>query len=169
MSGPESVLIVGTGLIGTSIALALREQGVTVYLTDRDPATVRLASELGAGVEWNPGRPADLDADAAWYPGRPVDLAVIAVPPDLVAEQLARLQRAGAARFYTDVASVKALPIRQAEALGCDLTAYAAGHPLAGRERPGPPRPAPTCSSDVRGPCARPSRPRPTRWRPCAG
>ncbi|GIH74040.1 prephenate dehydrogenase [Planobispora longispora] len=138
MSGPESVLIVGTGLIGTSIALALREQGVTVYLTDRDPATVRLASELGAGVEWNPGRPADLDADAAWYPGRPVDLAVIAVPPDLVAEQLARLQRAGAARFYTDVASVKALPIRQAEALGCDLTAYAAGHPLAGRERSGP-------------------------------
>ncbi|GGS53113.1 prephenate dehydrogenase [Planobispora rosea] len=138
MSGLESVLVVGTGLIGTSVALALREQGVTVYLTDRDPATVRLASELGAGIEWNPGRPAHLDAGAEWYPGRPVDLAVIAVPPDLVAEQLARLQRAGAARFYTDVASVKAAPIRRAEALGCDLATYAAGHPLAGRERSGP-------------------------------
>ncbi|GAA3167564.1 prephenate dehydrogenase [Planomonospora alba] len=138
MSGLESVLVVGTGLIGTSVALALREHGVTVYLTDRDPAAVRLASELGAGVEWTPGRPADLPADAEWHPGRPVDLAVVAVPPPVVAERLAELQRAGAARFYTDVASVKALPIRQARRLGCDLSVYAAGHPLAGRERSGP-------------------------------
>ncbi|MBG0817487.1 prephenate dehydrogenase [Planomonospora sp. ID82291] len=138
MSGPESVLVVGTGLVGTSVALALREHGVTVYLTDRDPAALRLARELGAGVEWSPGRPADLDPGVAWHPGRPVDLAVIAVPPQLVAEQLARLQQAGAARFYTDVASVKALPIRRARELGCDLSSYAAGHPLAGRERSGP-------------------------------
>ncbi|MFC4059998.1 prephenate dehydrogenase [Planomonospora corallina] len=138
MSGLESVLVVGTGLIGTSIALALREHGVTVYLTDRDPAAVRLASELGAGIEWTPGRPADLPADAVWHPGRPVDLAIVAVPPPVVAGRLAELQRAGAARFYTDVASVKALPIRQARELGCDLSVYAAGHPLAGRERSGP-------------------------------
>ncbi|GAT64714.1 prephenate dehydrogenase [Planomonospora sphaerica] len=138
MSGPESVLVVGTGLVGTSVALALREHGVTVYLTDRDPAALRLARELGAGVEWSPGRPADLDPAVEWHPGRPVDLAVIAVPPHLVAGQLAELQRAGAARFYTDVASVKALPIRGARELGCDLSSYAAGHPLAGRERSGP-------------------------------
>ncbi|GIH95031.1 prephenate dehydrogenase [Planobispora siamensis] len=138
VSGLESVLVVGTGLIGTSVALALREQGVTVYLTDRDAAAVRLARELGAGIEWHPGRPADLDPDLPWHPGRPVDLAVVAVPPHLVAEQIAQLQRAGAARFYTDVASVKALPLRRAEELGCDLSTYAAGHPLAGRERSGP-------------------------------
>ncbi|OUC96958.1 prephenate dehydrogenase [Streptosporangium minutum] len=124
VSSPESVLVVGTGLIGTSVALALREQGVTVYLADRDAGAVRLARELGAGTEWTAGRT--------------VDLAVIAVPPQVVAAQLADLQRAGAARFYTDVASVKALPLRQAADLGCDLTTYVAGHPLAGRERSGP-------------------------------
>lgn len=124
MSGLESVLVVGTGLIGTSVALALREHGVTVYLADRDAGAVRLARELGAGIEWRGDRQ--------------VDLAVIAVPPHLVADQIARLQREGAARFYTDVASVKRLPIGQASALGCDLTTYIAGHPLAGRERSGP-------------------------------
>ncbi|MEU4832074.1 prephenate dehydrogenase [Streptosporangium sp. NPDC023615] len=124
MSGLESVLVVGTGLIGTSIALALRDQGVTVHLADRDAASLRLARELGAGVEWAEGTRADV--------------AVIAVPPHAVAERLAALQKAGAARFYTDVASVKVLPLAQAADLGCDLTTYVAGHPLAGRERSGP-------------------------------
>ncbi|MFI6510641.1 prephenate dehydrogenase [Streptosporangium sp. NPDC050855] len=124
MSGLESVLIVGTGLIGTSIALALREHGVTVHLADRDAASLRLARELGAGVEWDEGTR--------------VDVAVIAIPPHAVAERLAVLQKAGAARFYTDVASVKVLPLGRAAELGCDLTTYVAGHPLAGRERSGP-------------------------------
>ncbi|RCG33366.1 prephenate dehydrogenase [Sphaerisporangium album] len=118
-------MIVGTGLIGTSVALALREHGLTVLLADQNPGFVRLASELGAGVEWTPGGP-------------PADLAVIAVPPQFVAEWLLDLQKTGAARFYTDVASVKALPIAQAAQRGCDLTTFVAGHPLAGRERSGP-------------------------------
>ena len=138
MSGLESVLVVGTGLIGTSIALALREQDVVVYLADRDAGAVRLARELGAGTEWADGMTADI--------------AIIAVPPQLVAGQLAELQRAGAARFYTDVASVKVLPLRQAASLGCDMSTYVAGHPLAGRERRDPRRPAPTCSSAAVGP-----------------
>ncbi|MEV6981909.1 prephenate dehydrogenase [Sphaerisporangium sp. NPDC051017] len=121
----ETVLIVGTGLIGTSVALALREHGLTVLLADQNPGAVRVASELGAGAEWVPG-------------GHPADLAVIAVPPQFVAEWLLDLQKTGAARFYTDVASVKALPIAQAARLGCDMTTFVAGHPLAGRERSGP-------------------------------
>ncbi|MET8159483.1 prephenate dehydrogenase [Sphaerisporangium sp. NPDC005289] len=123
--GIESVLVVGTGLIGTSVALALREHGVTVKLTDQSPGAVRVACELGAGDEWEPG-------------GGRVDLAVIAVPPQFVADWLLDLQKTEAARFYTDVASVKALPIEQARRLGCDMSAYVAGHPLAGRERSGP-------------------------------
>ncbi|WP_308249908.1 prephenate dehydrogenase [Sphaerisporangium fuscum] len=120
-----SVLVVGTGLIGTSVGLALRERGLTVKLADQDAGAVRVACELGAGEEWRPGE------------GR-VDLAVIAVPPQFVAEWLLDLQKTEAARFYTDVASVKALPIAQAVQLGCDMTSYVAGHPLAGRERSGP-------------------------------
>ncbi|GGM63377.1 prephenate dehydrogenase [Thermopolyspora flexuosa] len=126
----SSVLVVGTGLIGTSVALALREHGLEVYLADRDDRAVRLARELGAGREWPP--PGGRDEIA------PVDLAVVAVPPPYVADELLRLQREGAARCYTDVASVKALPLERAAAIGCDLSSYLAGHPLAGSERSGP-------------------------------
>ncbi|GAB1817545.1 prephenate dehydrogenase [Herbidospora sp. RD11066] len=119
-----SALVVGTGLIGTSLALALRRRDIRVLLADRDPGAARLASELGAGQPWDGTERADI--------------AVIAVPPQFVAEQLLELQKTEAARFYTDVASVKALPIAQASVLGCDLSTYVAGHPLAGREKSGP-------------------------------
>lgn len=39
----RTVLVVGTGLIGTSAALALRKRGVRVLLADRDQGAVRLA------------------------------------------------------------------------------------------------------------------------------
>ena len=39
MTAPARVLVSGTGLIGTSIALALREKGTEVWLSDADPAT----------------------------------------------------------------------------------------------------------------------------------
>ncbi|HEX7188102.1 MAG TPA: 3-hydroxyacyl-CoA dehydrogenase NAD-binding domain-containing protein, partial [Actinomycetes bacterium] len=48
--GIRTCLVVGTGLIGTSVALALRRHGVEVHLTDRDPVAVRRATELGAGT-----------------------------------------------------------------------------------------------------------------------
>jgi prephenate dehydrogenase len=124
----RTVLVVGTGLIGTSLALALRRKGVRVLLADRDQGAVRLARELGAGEEWQPG---ERQAET-------IDLAVIAVPPGHVANELLSLQESGVARFYTDVASVKAEPIEHAARLGCDLTSYVASHPLAGREKSGP-------------------------------
>jgi len=120
------VIIIGTGLIGTSIALALREQGSAVWLTDRDPAAARLAADLGAGTLL----PENNDD--------PADVAVIAVPPAAVAATLAAAQARQLARSYTDVASVKQLPVNQARERGCDLTGYVPGHPLAGREKHGP-------------------------------
>ena len=42
---PEPVLIVGAGLIGTSIGLALRAREVDVRLTDHDPANLAAAVE----------------------------------------------------------------------------------------------------------------------------
>jgi prephenate dehydrogenase len=119
-------IIIGTGLIGTSIALALRERGSDVWLTDADPAAARLAADLGAGDPL-PAAPA-----------APADVAVIAVPPDAVAATLADAQARRLAAAYTDVASVKQLPVAQARELGCDLTRYVPGHPLAGREKHGP-------------------------------
>jgi prephenate dehydrogenase len=121
--------VIGTGLIGTSIALALREHGSSVWLADSDPAAARLAADLGAG---------ELLPDVLPVPA---DVAVLAVPPDAVAATLAAAQArgpAGLARCYTDVASVKQLPVAQALDLGCDMTCYVPGHPLAGREKHGP-------------------------------
>ena len=40
------VAVIGTGLIGTSVALALREHGVSVWLTDTDPEAARLAASI---------------------------------------------------------------------------------------------------------------------------
>ena len=127
MTELASVVVVGTGLIGTSVALALRERGVTVWLADQDDEAVLLAANLGAGVA--------LPADGV--PGGPADVAVIAVPPAGVAAQLRAAQDRGLARAYTDVASVKELPLAGARELGCDLASYLPGHPLSGRERSG--------------------------------
>jgi prephenate dehydrogenase len=116
-----TVLIIGTGLIGTSIGLALG--GRDVWLSDADPSSAALAADLGAGLV---------------HDGRPVDLAVLAVPPEAVASTLLSAQRGGLAHWYTDVASVKRLPVEAARAAGCDLVSYVPGHPLAGREKHGP-------------------------------
>jgi prephenate dehydrogenase len=150
---PAGVVIIGTGLMGTSVGLALRERGVRVWLADGDPRAAGLAASLGAGdllpagVQASPPRSGCVPAAApgsagvpvfAPPPGGPADLAVLAVPPDAVAPVLAASQAAGLAACYTDVASVKARPLAAARALGCDLARYVPGHPLAGRERSGP-------------------------------
>jgi prephenate dehydrogenase len=128
MTAPARVLIVGTGLIGTSVALALRAKGTEVWLSDADQATARLAANIGAGTVVSDLRDAKGIAD----------VAVLAMPPAAVGAELAFAQECAVADVYTDVASVKALPAAQAAALGCDLERYVPGHPLAGRERHGP-------------------------------
>jgi prephenate dehydrogenase len=123
-----TVLVFGTGLIGTSVALALRAKGADVWLSDRDEATAQLAADLGAGTVVPDLRDAKGIAD----------VAVLAMPPAAVAAALALGQEHGVADVYTDVASVKGLPVEQVRQLGCDLSSYVPGHPLAGRERHGP-------------------------------
>jgi prephenate dehydrogenase len=128
VTGPARVLVAGTGLIGTSVALALRAQGTEVWLSDADPATAKLAADLGAGNVVPDLRDAKGIAD----------IAVLAMPPAAVGAQLAFTQECAVADVYTDVASVKVLPVQQARSLRCELDRYVPGHPLAGRERQGP-------------------------------
>ncbi|MEU8579720.1 prephenate dehydrogenase [Streptomyces abikoensis] len=120
----RTALVIGTGLIGTSAALALAARGVRVHLMDHDPAQARTAAARGAGTDQ--------------APDGPVDLAIVAVPPAHVAATLDEAIRGGLARAYLDVASVKGGPRRELEALGCDLSGYLGTHPMAGRERSGP-------------------------------
>ncbi|MGW2033812.1 prephenate dehydrogenase [Streptomyces sp. NPDC001811] len=120
----RTALVIGTGLIGTSAALALTQRGVTVHLADHDPEQARTAAALGAGTDQ--------------APEGPVDLAIVAAPPAHVARVLADAMRRGVARGYVDVASVKGGPRRELEALGLDLAAYIGTHPMSGREKSGP-------------------------------
>lgn len=117
-------MVIGTGLVGTSAALALAGRGIKVHLVDDDPDSARTAAALGAGTDEAPE-------------GR-VDLAIVAVPPAHTASVLATAMRAGVARGYLDVASVKGGPRRELESLGADLTPYIGTHPMAGKERSGP-------------------------------
>ncbi|MGW8556075.1 prephenate dehydrogenase [Streptomyces tubercidicus] len=120
----RTALVIGTGLIGTSAALALHARGVQVFLEDHDQAQALTAAALGAG--------------SAEAPPGPVDLAIVAVPPAHVATALADAMRRGVACAYIDVASVKGGPRRELETMGRDLSGYLGTHPMAGKERSGP-------------------------------
>jgi prephenate dehydrogenase len=121
---PEPVLVVGTGLIGTSLALALRRRAVTVWLADTDAHALEVAASRGAG----------LPAPEGGVPS----LVAVAVPPAATAAVVARaLDRFGEA-VVTDVASVKVPVHRALVASGVDASRYVGGHPMAGREVSGP-------------------------------
>jgi prephenate dehydrogenase len=117
------VRIVGAGLLGSSIGLALRALGIDVILSDISPTTVRLAIDYGAGRAAHAG-----DAPA---------LIVVCVPPDVVAQTVAAELAAYPDALVTDVASVKLAPLGELRALGADVSRYVGSHPMAGRERGG--------------------------------
>jgi prephenate dehydrogenase len=121
LAGP--VRIVGTGLLGTSIGLALRHLGVDVILANRSPAALRLAIDYGAGREAAPD-----DAPT---------LVIVAVSPDSTAELVAAELEANPTALVTDVASVKAGILADLEARGADTARYLGSHPMSGRERGG--------------------------------
>lgn len=115
-----SVLVIGTGLIGASVALALRRAGVDVVLDDADPASVALAVERGAGR-----RVTDEDDPA---------IVVVAVPPSSAAGVLAVASVRWPSATLTDVTSVKESVLVQAVDQGADAHRLVGGHPMAGRE-----------------------------------
>ena len=120
---PGPVLIIGSGLIGGSIGLALSAAGEHVLVSDSSPGTERLAHEMGVGEPFD-----GTEEEPA--------LVIVAAPPDvagaLVAQALARFPRA----VVTDVASVKqsVLDDVAAHAVPDHLPRYAGAHPMAGRE-----------------------------------
>ena len=121
LAGP--VRIVGTGLLGTSIGLALRAKGVDVSLADASPASLELAIDYGAG--------------RAARPGDEPQLIVVCVPPDVTARTVAAELRDFPHALVTDVASVKVAPLEALLAEGADVSRYIGSHPMAGRERSG--------------------------------
>lgn len=122
MSGVASVQVIGAGLIGTSIALGLRDHGVDVHLDDADPEHLRVAVDRGAGVA---GR-----ADAP-------ELVIVAIPPAAVPAAVINALTEWPNAVVTDVASLKG-PVAEVVAALPDADRYVGSHPMAGRERSGP-------------------------------
>lgn len=118
----RAVHIVGTGLIGASLGIALTRAGYAVTLEDQSPTSAALAQDLGAGHVGATGAP---------------DLVVVATPPDVTAATVQRALERWRSAAVTDVASVKGAVLRTLEAAGADTTRYVGAHPMAGRERSG--------------------------------
>lgn len=120
----SSVHVVGAGLIGTSIGLALSRAGHTVTLADPSPTAVALAADLGAGTAMEPQAP---------------EVVIVAAPPDVAAEVIVAALAKWPDAVVTDVASVKSTILRDVEtgATVAQLPRYLGSHPMAGRERSG--------------------------------
>ena len=109
--------IVGTGLIGGSIGLALRARGWHVTGTDRDPARAARGVDLGA-----------LDAvgdDPA------AEITFVATPVASIAETARRALKDGTG-VVTDVGGVKAGVVSEV-----GHPRFVGGHPMAGSEQEG--------------------------------
>lgn len=127
------IAIIGTGLIGTSIGLALKRaklQNVEVVGHDREPEHAAKAKKLGAvdRTEWNLIRTVER-----------AGLIILAVPVTAVKEILevtAPYLPEGA--VVTDTASTKAEVLRWADQLLPETVHFVGGHPMAGKELSGP-------------------------------
>lgn len=120
-----SVLVIGAGLVGTSVGMALRAADVEVFLEDRAASHALVAASLGAGQYRVP------DAHE-------VDLVVVATPPlaipDVVCQALERFPDA----VVTDVGSVKSALIRTVQEKSAHSARFVASHPMAGSQFTGP-------------------------------
>ena len=126
-----NVAIVGLGLIGGSVALALRgaRPDANIIALDSDDSQLDLALRAGA-----------IDAAATSFAAvEDADIVLVAVPVAQTAAIFGSLARhLGANAVLTDVGSTKRSVIAAARAgLGAKVAQFVPGHPIAGREHTG--------------------------------
>ena len=127
----DKLAIVGTGLIGGSFALALKQAGAVreVLGVGRSPARLTVARELGL-----------IDRAVDWAEAGQADCILLALPvgeTEAVLKNLVPHLKAGA--IVTDVGSTKLNVIEAARtALGARFADFVPGHPIAGSEQSGP-------------------------------
>jgi prephenate dehydrogenase len=119
MALPKSVTIFGTGLIGGSLALALKRATPSVRISGVDrPEILARARELGM-----------VDADDP----QGSQLFILAAPVGQILKLIDGIPQSGA--IVTDVGSTKVAICRKAEERGLN---FVGGHPMAGSEKNGP-------------------------------
>jgi prephenate dehydrogenase len=123
--------LIGTGLIGGSIGLALREKGLVGKIIgfDRDGVTCRKAVQREA-VDLAVESPAEAVQDA--------DLVILAVPVISAVEVLRELMPViGRGTIITDVGSTKSAIMAAVEQILPAGVSFIGGHPMAGSEESG--------------------------------
>lgn len=119
---PVTAQILGCGLIGTSIGMALVEAGWSVHLSDLNPANEEMAAAKHAG---QPGRAAN------------PDVVIVAIPPQTTAQMVEQSLNDWPEAIITDVASVKSGILGELRDHP-QVHRYVGSHPMAGSERSGP-------------------------------
>ena len=125
----ERIAIVGTGLIGTSIAMASTRVGCEVAGWDLDARSLALAAER-TSLRCAPSLE---DAVAG------ADIVVVCAPVPSIPELVARALAAAPAAIVTDAGSIKDHVVREVAVLaGAAAGRFVGGHPMGGSERSGP-------------------------------
>lgn len=121
-----TVAVVGLGLMGSSLALALKRARPEVVVVGSDPDQLVVRKALERGVVATGA--SDLDVvDLA-------DVVVVGAPIRAMRELFGRLAPHVEGKVVTDMASTKATVMEWAEAAGLDLVG---GHPMCGKESSG--------------------------------
>jgi prephenate dehydrogenase len=131
----KKILIVGTGLIGGSIGLALRAAGFDGEIIGTGPRaeTLAIAQERGAIDSWHASAAADAAAVTS-------DVVVLAGPVLTILDWMQRLAPVlGELQLVTDVGSTKVQIVELAAKLYNQpgKARFLPGHPMAGRESGG--------------------------------
>lgn len=128
----KQVTIIGTGLIGGSLGLALKKRRLASRIIGCDRAPVLERAKDRGAIDTGITNPADAV--------RGSDLVVLATPVLAILDQIERLAPSLPARtLVTDVGSTKAEVVKRA-AKSFGKTAgqrFLAGHPMAGKEQAG--------------------------------
>jgi prephenate dehydrogenase len=132
------VAILGTGLMGASVGLALRRAGFagSIFGWDRSAKALLQAREMGA-VD---APPPEMEADDPFICAMAADVIVLAGPVFSIAEWLEQLGPVlGPGQVVTDVGSVKGWLMERAAAVynGPGQPRYLPGHPMVGKEQSG--------------------------------
>ncbi|MBF0250784.1 MAG: prephenate dehydrogenase/arogenate dehydrogenase family protein, partial [Alphaproteobacteria bacterium] len=128
----ERVALIGIGLIGSSLARAMRLHGLAghIAVSTRRPETLKTAEDLGLGDSYS------LDAAEAV---RDADLVMVCTPMGAyegVAKSIHGALKPGC--VVSDVGSVKASAVRDLGPHLPDTVHLVPGHPIAGTEFSGP-------------------------------
>lgn len=113
----RSVRIVGAGLIGTSIGLALAAKNIAVEMIDVDCRNQALAQDLTGGVSI----------------AEP-ELIILATPLRALSQVINEQYELNPNSTFMDVCSVKVEPLQKVQASKLPLKQYVGTHPMAGRE-----------------------------------